>query len=179
MCAGWYCEKLIGNGVEAGKPPVSGSPQMSGYVHKSAASCFYFRCWPALTPCSPHHMKCSHYPAITFFVSKVEPTRLNVPHILQHILGNVQRIFIALDCAIQRRNLCKYKLSFGSIVRPMFGVGLPKNEAILHHLPQHSECAFFLQIHRTWLFLKARWASHSVLCCPLLNLYVPRTWAAT
>ena len=64
-----------------------------------------------------------------FFVSKVEPTRLNLPHILQHILGKVQCTVIALDCATQRRNLCKCKLSFGSMVRPMFGVGLPKNEA--------------------------------------------------
>jgi glucose-1-phosphate thymidylyltransferase len=37
-------EKFIGNGVEAGDTPVSGRPHVAGYVHKSAASCFYFRC---------------------------------------------------------------------------------------------------------------------------------------
>ena len=32
MSAGWYGEKFIGNGVEAGDTPVSGRPRMVGYV---------------------------------------------------------------------------------------------------------------------------------------------------
>jgi hypothetical protein len=50
---------------------------MAGYVHKSSTSCFYFRCWPALTPYTPTTR--SVRITLQFFVSK------NVRRWKQHV----------------------------------------------------------------------------------------------